>query len=158
MKKLLLLFLPLAVLVSCQPKKELKTGHEGMAMDTALPSCCVKDGLFLHISSGYENPHKVLMALKMAKMMAHDHDVLLYLDIEAVKLVLNDSKDMTFADFPPLKELLKDLVDAKVTIMACPTCLKVAGKGEADLLPGVIIAQKDKFFGFTKGRIVTLDY
>jgi len=129
-----------------------------MAMDSAVPACCAKDGLFLHISSGYDNPHKVLMALKMAKMMAMDHDVLLYLDIEAVKLVLKDSKDMTFEDFPALKALLKDLVDAKVTIMACPTCLKIAGKGESDLIPGVIIAQKDKFYGFTKGRIVTLDY
>ncbi len=159
MKKIFLLLLfPVAFLLSCQSGKDKSAGHEGMAMDSAVASCCAKDGLFLHISSGYENPHKVLMALKMAKMMSSDHDVLLYLDIEAVKLVLTDSKDMTFADFPTLKELLKELTDAKVTVMACPTCLKVAGKSEADLIPGVIVAQKDKFFGFTKGRIVTLDY
>jgi len=95
------------------------------------------------------------MPLKMAAMMAEDHDVILYLDIEAVKLVLKDSKDLQFADFPPLKELLKNQIDAKITIMAS---MKIAGKTEADLLTGVILDQKDKFFNFTRGRIVTLDY
>lgn len=159
MKKILLLMLlPVAAFLSCSQQKEKSAHHEGMVKDTAMAACCVKDGIFLHISSGYENPHKVLMALKMAMMMSADKDVLLYLDIEAVKLVLKDSKDMKFADFPTLKELLQHLTDAKVTIMACPTCLKIAGKTEADLIPGVILAQKEKFFNFTKGRIVTLDY
>ncbi|TVS10562.1 MAG: hypothetical protein EA424_25190 [Planctomycetaceae bacterium] len=40
----------------------------------------------------------------------------------------------------------------------CPGCLKAAGKTAADLAPGVEIADKDRFFSFTKGRILTLDY
>jgi len=158
MKKIFMMLLPVAALLSCGQPKEKSAHHEGMAADSAVAACCVKDGLFLHISSGYESPHKALMALKMAMLMSADKDVLLYLDIEAVKLVLKDSKDMKFADFPTLKELMKHLTDAKVTIMACPTCLKIAGKSEADLAPGVILANKDKFFNFTKGRIVSLDY
>jgi hypothetical protein len=42
--------------------------------------------------------------------------------------------------------------------MACPGCLKAAGKTEEDLADGVQIADKAKFFSFTKGRILTLDY
>jgi predicted peroxiredoxin len=158
MKKIILVLIPLITLLSCSQPNEKDT-HADMIKDTTgVTSCCTNDGIFLHISSGYENPHKVLMALKMAMMMSADKDVLLYLDIEAVKLVLKDSKDMKFADFPTLKELLQHLADAKVTIMACPTCLKIAGKSEGDLIPGVIVAQKEKFFNFTKGRIITLDY
>jgi predicted peroxiredoxin len=159
MKKLSLLFIliPLFGIFACSHPSEEQTGHDHMAKDTAAV-CCDKDGLLLHISSGYESPHKALMALKMAMMMSKDKDVLLYLDIEAVKLVLKDSKDMKYADFPPLKELLQHLIDAKITIMACPTCLKIAGKTGEDLMPGVIVAEKEKFFNFTKGRIITLDY
>jgi hypothetical protein len=42
--------------------------------------------------------------------------------------------------------------------MACPGCLKAAGKSPADLAPGILVADKARFFSFTKGRILTLDY
>jgi hypothetical protein len=42
--------------------------------------------------------------------------------------------------------------------MACPGCLKNAGKTPEDLRPGITVADKDKFFNFTKGRILTLNY
>ena len=158
MKKLFIILISLMGLSACNQPREKTNMHEGMQMNQTVPACCVKDGIFIHISSGYDNPHKALMPLKMAMMMAKDKDVILYLDIEAVKMVLKDSKDMKFADFPPLKELLKHLIDAKITIMACPACLKIAGKTGDDLMPGVIVAEKEKFFNFTKGRIITLDY
>lgn len=65
---------------------------------------------------------------------------------------------MKFKDFPTLYELLDQLVTKKVIVMACPTCMKVAGYKPEDLRPGIIIAKKEKFFNFTKGRIITLDY
>jgi hypothetical protein len=42
--------------------------------------------------------------------------------------------------------------------MACPGCLKAAGKSPADLAPGILVADKARFFSFTKGRILALDY
>lgn len=47
---------------------------------------------------------------------------------------------------------------AAVTLMACPGCLKAAGKSVGDLAPGVKVAEKEAFFSFTRGRILTLDY
>jgi predicted peroxiredoxin len=73
-------------------------------------------------------------------------------------MLMKNSKDMKFKDFPTLYELLDQLAAKKVTVMACPACLKVAGLKPEDLRPGIIVAEKDKFFNFTKGRIVTLDY
>jgi predicted peroxiredoxin len=98
------------------------------------------------------------MPLKMANMMAKDKDVLVYLDIHAVELVLKTSKDMKFADFDPLKKLLQDLIDKKVGIYACSTCLKISGHTPEELMEGVQVANKEAFFSFTKGRIITLDY
>lgn len=159
MNRLILLLPLIVVLAACnnQPKNADKNGMAGMEMKSD-SSGHTKDGVFIHISSGYDNPHKALMPLKMALMMSNDKDVAIYMDIEAVRMVLRDSKDLAFADFPNLKDLLGQLTAKKVLIMACPTCLKIAGKGENDLIAGVTLAEKDKFFNFTKGKIITLDY
>ena len=83
------------------------------------PSEPETDGVFIHISEGYNDAHKALMPLKMATIMADDKDVLIYMDIHVVNLLVKVSED--------LKE-------------------------------GIQTAQKGKFFNFTKGRIIKLDY
>lgn len=117
-----------------------------------------RDGVFVHISHGADDPHRLLMALNMAAMMSNDHDVLVYFDIEGVKVVLTDSPDVAFSHFPTSRTQMNALLKKKVTLMACPGCLKTAGKTKDDLIPGIKVADKQKFFSFTKGRILTLDY
>lgn len=117
-----------------------------------------KDGVFIHISHGTEDPHRLLMALSMATMMAEDHDVLVYFDIKAVNTVLKDSPDVSFSHFATSKAQIKMLLEKKVVLMACPGCLKAAGKTKEDLADGIQVADKKKFFSFTKGRILSLDY
>jgi len=80
------------------------------------------------------------------------------MDIHAVELLVKGAKDMTYSDFESFQTYIKKLLDKKVGVYACPTCLKIAGFKPEDLMEGVQVAQKDKFFGFTKGRIITLDY
>jgi predicted peroxiredoxin len=129
-----------------------------LLMPAALRAADNRDGMFIHISHGSDDPHRLLMALNMANMMAADHPVLVYFDIKAVDAVLKTSPDIRFAHFPSSKTLLADLVKHNVTLMACPGCLKVAGKTGADLAPGIQVADKAKFFSFTSGRIIALDY
>jgi predicted peroxiredoxin len=124
-----------------------------------LQSAPPRDGVFIHISHGTDNPHRLLMALKMAVTMDEaKKDVLVYCDIEAVKVLTSTAKDVRLEDFPSLYELLGRLTELKVVVLACPTCMKVAGIDERDLRPGVRVAEKDLFFSFTKGRILSLDY
>lgn len=117
-----------------------------------------KDGVFIHISSGANDPHRVLMALNMAAMMSQDRDVLVYFDIKGIEVVLKDAPDLTYSHFPSSLTQLNNLLQKGVPIYVCPGCLKAAGKTEADVMPGVMIAKKEAFFDFTKGRILTLDY
>lgn len=98
------------------------------------------------------------MTLDIANMMAAGHPVLVYFDIQAVHAVLKDAKDVQFAHFPSLKTQLAELVKKRVTLMACPNCLKAAGKSPAGLAPGIQPAGKAEFFSFTSGRIITLDF
>lgn len=118
----------------------------------------VRDGVFIHVSRGPEDPHRLLMALRMAEIMADDRDVLVYFDIHGIDAVLKDAPDVQFEPFPSLAAQLKTLREKKVALLACPGCLKAAKKTEADLAEGVSVAAKDRFFDFTRGRILTLDY
>lgn len=151
MKKILILFAISLVLISCVKQEEKIVESQNIKEN-------VRDGLFIHITSGYEDAHKVLMPLKMAAMMAKDKDVLVYMDIHAVNLLVKDAKDLEFADFESAHTYIKKIKEMGGTIMACPTCLKIAGFKPEDLREGVEIANKDKFFNFTQGKIITLDY
>jgi len=118
----------------------------------------VKDGVFIHISHGTDDPHRMLMGLTMAERMSADKDVILYIDITGIDVVLKDSPDLTLEPFASSKTLIRNLLNKGITIMACPTCLKAADKTPEDLAEGISVADKDKFFNFTKGRILTIDY
>ena len=122
------------------------------------PETAVRDGIFIHITHGTDDPHRVAMALSMAVIMSNDYDVLVYLDIKGIEVVLKDAPDISYAQFPGSKAQLAALAGKGVTVAACPGCLKAAGKTEADLMEGISIAEKSRFFNFTKGRILTLDY
>ena len=81
-----------------------------------------------------------------------------YFDITGIQAVLKDSPDYQYSHFPGSKTQINELLSKGVTLMACPGCLKAAGKTEDDLMEGIEVADKDKFFTFTNGRILTLDY
>jgi predicted peroxiredoxin len=117
-----------------------------------------RDGVFIHISHGPEEPHRVLMALRMAELMAADKDVLVYLDITGIEVVLAGAEPIEHATFPPSDEQIPRLLELGVPLFACPGCLEAAGKTAEDLMEGIQVANKDAFFDFTDGRILTLDY
>lgn len=155
MKKLALIAICGLLMFSCNQAP--KQADPAKQIDISV-SDAVRDGVFIHITECYNDPHRILMPLKMAVMMSKDKDVLVYMDIHAVELLAKGAKDLNFADFESAQTYIKELVANKVGVYACPTCLKIAGFNPEDLMEGVQVAQKDKFFNFTKGRIITLDY
>jgi predicted peroxiredoxin len=157
MKEVSLLFVLSLFAMSCNQAPQQMAPSAPQTDNPALAGP-VRDGVFIHITECYDDPHRALMPLKMATMMAMDKDVLVYMDIHAVHLLTKDSKDLNFADFESAHTYIKKLIGMKVGVYACPTCMGIAGIKPEDLMEGVQVAQKDKFFNFTKGRIVTLDY
>lgn len=138
--------------LSCQKQVENVEAKETVVTEN------VRDGVFIHITHAFEDAHRVLMPMKMATIMHEDKDVLLYLDIEAVKLVVKNAEDLNHEGFDSFKTYLNQLIEKGVEIYACPTCLQAAGFSQNDLIDGVKPADKNRFFDFTKGRILTLDY
>ena len=146
MKKLLMLFVLVGAIsfYSCQPVDAEKQS--------------VRDGVFIHISHGSDDVHRLLMALQMAVIMSEDKDVLVYFDIAGIEAVLKDSEDFTYSHFPSSHTQLETLLSKGIAVMACPGCMKAAGVTPEDLLDGIQVADKEHFFNFTSGRILTLDY
>jgi predicted peroxiredoxin len=140
----------IACAVACGPQQPVQV--------ESVSAIAPRDGVFLHISHGPEDPHRVLMALRMAEIMVADHDVLVYFDITGIEAVLADAPDLEMAPFGSSRETIAALVEGGVSVFACPSCLEAAGKTADDLMPGVRIADKNAFFNFTEGRILTLDY
>ena len=152
MKKLILPLLIAMVTVSCIRVNGPNPTPVHIPYDTD------KDGLFIHVKKGQDQAHEILMALSMATKFAKDHDVLMYFDIEGISMVTNDAQDLNMEPFGSSDELFKELVNNGVTIFACPGCMNVHGVEASDLRSGVTVADKDEFFDFTKGRILSIDY
>jgi predicted peroxiredoxin len=98
------------------------------------------------------------MALKMASLMSTDRDVLVYVDLKGVETVVKDAPDLTFPSFESSRAQIAGLLAKGVPIHVCPGCLKALGHKPEELMPGLRVADKEAFFNFTKGRILTLDY
>ena len=122
------------------------------------PAENVKDGLFIHVKQGPENAHEVLMALSMALKFAKDSDVLMYFDIDGISMLTKNAPDLQMEPFGSSDVLFSKLVNMGVHIFACPGCMEVYGVSASELRSGVTIADKDEFFNFTDGRILSIDY
>jgi len=116
------------------------------------------DGAFIHISKGSEDSHAVLMALMLADKFSTSNDVLVFFDKQGIEMVVDDAPDLQMDPFDGSDAIFERLLDQDVDILACPACLEKAGYEEEDLREGVKIAEKERFFDFTEGRILTLDY
>lgn len=146
---ILLVLAAITISCGCEPATESPAIAENEAL---------REGVFIHLTHGVDDPHRVLMALRMAELMAADRDVLMYFDIKGIEAVLAESPDLEMSPFPSSKTQLSVLLDLGVPLYACPGCLEAAGRIPTDLFPGVQVAEKDAFFEFTEGRILTLDY
>ena len=116
------------------------------------------DGAFIHISKGSGDTHAVLMALMLADKFSTSNDVLVFFDREGIEMVTKDSPNLEMEPFDSSDDIFRRLVDLDVTILACPACMKAAGVEKEDLREGIEVAEKEQFFDFTEGRILTLDY
>jgi predicted peroxiredoxin len=153
----LLLIAAVLIFSGCRKSPEQDTGSQ-LASILEETSTTARDGMFIHITTGPEDPHRVLMALHMARIMAEDRDVLVYFDIKAVEVVRKGAENITHPAFPSSHEQLSALMELGVELQVCPGCLKAAGLTEDDVMEGVAIADKEKFFTFTSGRILSIDY
>jgi predicted peroxiredoxin len=145
----LVIIAAVTVFLSCQTRSPVKD-EVSVAPE--------KDGVFIHISHGVNDAHRVLMGLRMASVMSADKDVLVYFDIKGVEVVLKDTQEIVREPFESTRSQIPELLESGVSMYVCPSCLAAAGATTDQVIEGVQIANKEAFFDFTDGRILTLDY
>ncbi len=59
---------------------------------------------------------------------------------------------------PPMKEMIRKVIDSGGTIMVCPPCAKVRGYTEEDLLDGVVITGSGAIHELIKQGAATLSF
>jgi predicted peroxiredoxin len=150
MKRIFTLLLVPAFLAACVRVEQ--------APETLVETEKPKDGAFIHISKGSEDTHAVLMALMLADKFSTSNDVLVFFDKQGIEMVVNEAPDLQMDPFDGSDAIFERLIDLDVEILACPACLEKAGYEEGDLRRGVKLAEKERFFDFTEGRILSLDY
>ena len=150
MKKVFALLLTPLLLSAC-----IRENTENEQVPEANPKT---DGAFIHISTGSADTHDVLMAMMLADKFSTSNDVLVFFDKEGIEMVTKDAPNLEMEPFDNSDEIFERLVNLNVTILACPACMQVAGVEKEDLREGVQMAEKEQFFDFTEGRILTLDY
>ena len=152
MKKLILLLPVIFFTFACIRVNENPSPQVKISYQTE------QEGLFLHVKSGADKEHDVLMALSMANKFAEDYDVLMYFDIDGIEMVTKDAPNLEKEPFGSSDDLFDNLVNKGVTLFACPGCMKVYDMEPSDLRTGFQVADKDMFFEFTDGRILSIDY
>ncbi|MDT8431945.1 MAG: DsrE family protein [Bacteroidales bacterium] len=152
MKKFTILLVVFLLAVSCIRVNENPVPQVNMSR------IAETEGIFIHVKQGADNQHEVLMALSMAAKFAPDYDVLMYFDIDGIEMVTKDAPNLEMEPFGSSDGLFNKLVNAGVTLFACPGCMEVAGVKPSDLRTGVTPAEKHEFFDFTDGRILSIDY
>jgi len=97
--------------------------------------------LVLHCTRGREDPERATLAFIVGNVAASaDQDTVIVLTIEGVWLATKGYADTIQKEgFPPLRDVMRSLLDNGGQIWVCGTCAKPRGITEADLAEGARI-------------------
>ena len=88
-----------------------------------------KAEILINLTAGQDDPHRATLALMMADIAAKDdREVTVFLNIDGVELATKDLPDtVQHQQFPPVRELMAQLISDGATVLACGVCLNAAG-------------------------------
>ena len=146
--------------VHAQMGQQAQSGSMDQAMQAMRGEVGNATGYLFHLSTGPEDPRRVLVPLTLAMMISNDGTpVQLFLDQKGVLVAHKDAKPISHPDFPKnSEELLTILAKRGVGIAVCPLCMKGEKMTKEDLREGAVLFSPDKLSSFTDGRIITMDW
>ncbi len=107
-----------------------------------------KTPVFLNITSGQDDLHAVCMGLGLAKnALAEGHTVVVFLNVHAPVFASTElPEDLKFADFPPVKVLVSQIIEAGGKVLVCGHCARLTSVKPDQLIPGVTLAEHGELF------------
>jgi uncharacterized protein len=98
--------------------------------------------LLINLTTAQDNPDKTTVAFVVANAgLAADQEVVIFLNVEAVRLALPGYADaISVEGFKPLKELLATFVENSGKLWVCPPCFNARGLDKDALIAGATFA------------------
>ncbi len=114
----------------------------------------------LNLTSGKEDLHSATMGLQLAgHALADGREVVLFFNVRAVELVTKKSNQhLSFGGNPPIGQMVEELLKGGAKAMVCPSCSKVMGVDEGDLMSGMKMATRESLFAKLGSGTVVFTY
>ena len=117
--------------------------------------------VFINMTNA-EDLHAASMALSLASnAQKQGFPVYIFLNVHAAKFAdANLPKDVKYADFPPVKDMLADVMAKGGTVFVCVHCAQVVGVSKDKIAKGMIPADHADFLKKLprKGEILSFTY
>lgn len=105
--------------------------------------------VFFNITTdGTDDPQRLDMALKLAGFSLDEgRNVVLFFNVKGVHVPATTfADDFAFADEPPIKEQLNELIERGADAHVCPVCMNALGVSEGDIIEGAQVTTRPKLF------------
>lgn len=116
-----------------------------------------KPPLMVNITRGKSELHAVSMAVGLAQAAIKDgRTAIVFLNVDApVFAAKNLGDDVKFADFPPVKRMLRDFMAMGGRVLVCGHCAHVIHLKPEDMMDGVkFLAHGELFDSLSPGTLV----
>lgn len=117
--------------------------------------------VFINMTNA-EDLHAASMALSLASSAQKlGFPVYIFLNVHAAKFAdANLSKDVKYADFPPVKDMLTEIVTKGGTVFVCSHCAQVVGVAKDEIAKGMILSDHSDFLKKLprEGEILSFTY
>jgi predicted peroxiredoxin len=134
----------------------------GCAQPSATPAASptTKPALLINVTHGRDALHSVSMGLNLARMaLQQGHRVVVFLNVSAPELATKSpSAGLRFADFPPVGQMLQEIMAAGGRVVVCGHCARVQRVSESDFIPGVVVAHHGELLNELDPTMVGFSY
>jgi predicted peroxiredoxin len=115
-------------------------GHAGAAANQS--SEVGQPALLINLTHGKSDLHAASMGLSLAKTaLEQGSRVVVFLNVDAAALADRDlGADVRYADFPPVAELLRDIIAKGGKVFVCAHCASVMKVDKDHLAPGIALS------------------
>ncbi len=127
-----------------------------VAAPATTTAASTKAPLLVNITHGRSDLHAVSMGLSLARTaLEKGHRVTVFLNVDAPVFATKDlAADVRFADFPPVSEMVRDIVAKGGKVVVCGHCAAVLKLDPASMQAGVTLAQHgDWLDGIERGTV-----
>ncbi len=127
---------------------------------SAQQSPATSRAVFINLTSGTEDLHAASMGLALAaNALTMGRPVIVFLNVHAAKFAAADlPASVKFADFPPVRKMLADLLEHGAKVYVCLHCAHIAKVPKENFAKGMIGSEHGDLLNALPENVVSFSY